>query len=150
MGYGPYKQGSGCLFPMPFNALTIWVNEESGHVHHVPRLIDRAYPYLCERIVPGASPLRSVRGIPAQDLVAVLMPPAGSERPILALDVENNNGVFPGQQRRDNKAYALPGTCRGQRDNVFFPVVTELVLVSVFWIHPAANVNAPAFLPLLR
>src|SRR5688572_7610403 len=55
-------------------------------------------------------------------------PPAGSQLPVLALDVVNNRRAGPGQKRRNHEAHALARASRRKSHDVLRPVMAQIAI----------------------
>ena len=54
--------------------------------------------------------------------------PAGRQLPVLTLDVVDDRGIGPGQERRDDEADALPGPGRRKAQHMLRTVVAKIVV----------------------
>src|SRR3546814_8441721 len=70
--------------------------------------------YLEQRVVAGRARVGRVE----QQAVREALSPAGRELPVLALDVVDDGGTGPGQQRRDHEANALARARRREGHDV--------------------------------
>ena len=53
----------------------------------------------------------------------------GGEGPVFALDVMDDGGARPGQQRWDDEAYALAGPRGGEAEHMLRTIVTEILAI---------------------
>ena len=77
-----------------------------------------------QRIVGGARRVGRIE----QQHAAEPRPPAGGQRPVLALDVVDDRRAGPGQQRRDDETDALAGTGRREAQHMLRTVVAQIVV----------------------
>src|SRR3546814_8133724 len=78
------------------------VDQDVADVLDVADLVG-SLSYLEQRVVAGRARVGRVE----QQAVREALSPAGRELPVLALDVVDDGGTGPGQQRRDHEANAL-------------------------------------------
>src|ERR1017187_1965876 len=69
-------------------------------------------------------------------------PKASRLGPVLPFDVVDDRRFLPSQEGRNYQAYALAAACRRKGENVFRPVVSQVVQVIRGFIAPAADVYA--------
>src|SRR5262249_22572544 len=108
---GADQQGMAGFLPVrPPLQRTLRINEDVGDVLDVPDLI-RTFPDLKQRVVTCGPWIGRIEEQAMRELGA----PAGSQLPILTLDVMNDGGAGPGEKRRNDQADALPapGGCEG-------------------------------------
>ena len=84
-----------------------------------------AATHLEQRIVGGRARIGRIE----VEAVREKLPPPGGDREVLALDVMDDGGPGPGQQRRNNEADALARAGRRECHDVLRPVVAQVVLV---------------------
>src|SRR3546814_939578 len=54
-------------------------------------------------------------------------PPSRRQRPVLPLDVVDNDAAGPGQQRGNDKPNALAAPCRGKGHDMLRPVMAQIL-----------------------
>src|SRR5262245_4627803 len=81
---------------------TLWIDQDVGDVLHIAHFLG-AFAYFQQRIEAGGARIGRVEAQAVREAGA----PAGSERPVLALDVVNNGRLGPAQQRGEHQADAL-------------------------------------------
>src|SRR6516162_2457429 len=100
---------------------TLRVNQDVGDVLGVPHL-GVATANFQQRIIWGRSRIGRVE----QEHPAEPGAPSGGELPVLALDVMDDRRTGPGQERRDDQSYPLPGAGRGEAEHVLRRVMTQI------------------------
>ena len=116
------KRMAGFLPVVPLVERAFGIDEHVGDVLHVAHL-PVAAAHLEQRVVGGRLGVGRVE----QEHPAVLCAEAGSELPVLTLDVVNDGGAWPGQKRGHDEADALAGSGGRETENVLGTVVTEIV-----------------------
>ncbi len=100
------------------------IDQDIGDVLHVAHLV-RAAPHFQQRVVGRRTGIGRVE----QQAVAKSTAPASGDLPVLALDVVDDGGCRPGQQRRHHQAHTL-ARARGRKgQDVFRPFVPQVVAV---------------------
>ena len=117
---------------------------------HVGDILDVAdFPFaaanLEQRIVGGGRRVGRVE----QQHAAMPGAKAGGERPVLALDVVDDGGARPGQQRGDDEADALAGPRGGEAEHMLRTVMAEIVAIQLSE-HDAVRPQQPRALDLDR
>ena len=107
------------------------IDQHVGDVLHVAHFPFAAAD-LEQRVVGGALRVGRIE----QQHAAEPRPPAGGQRPVLALDVVDDRRARPGQQRRDDQADALAAAGRREAQHMLRAVVAEIVAA------PAAEQHA--------
>jgi hypothetical protein len=139
------EQRMAGLFPMvPLLQGTFGIDQHVGDILDVAHL-PLAAAHLQQRVVGGALRIGRIEDQHA----AESRPPAGRQRPVLALDVMHDGRARPGQQRRDDKPDALAAAGRRKAQHMFRPIMAEIV------VPPAAEQYAvmpeqPSFSHLAR
>ena len=115
------------LFPMVATfKRTIGIDQNVGHVLHVAYFV-RAAPDFQQRVVGCRLRISGVE----QQAMAEPRAPAGSERPVLAFDVVNDDGRRPTQQGGNDRADAFTRARRREGQDVlraFVPQVLALMM----------------------
>src|SRR3546814_14628518 len=89
--------------------------------------------YLEQRVVAGRARVGRVE----QQAVREALSPAGRELPVLALDVVDDGGTGPGQQRRDHEATALARARRREAHDALRAITAQVVAL-----HPSEAPDA--------
>jgi len=129
---GAHQQRMAGFFPVvALLQCAFGVHQDVGDVLHVAYLVVAA-PHFEQRVVCGRLRIGRVE----QQAVAEAAAPAGGEVPVLALDVVDDGGAKPGQQRRNDQAHALAGArgCEGQ--SVFGTFVAQVLALMQPEEHP--------------
>src|SRR3546814_2721530 len=100
--------------------------------------------YLEQRVVAGRARVGRVE----QQAVREALSPAGRELPVLALDVVDDGGTGPGQQRRDHEANALARARRREGHDVLRAIMAQVVALQPAEEH-AARLEQPGPLGFL-
>src|SRR3546814_6904236 len=82
-------------------------------------------------------------------------PPSRRQRPVLPLDVVDNDAAGPGQQRGNDKPNALAAPCRGKGHDMLRPVMAQILAAVAPKEHTsiakqASTGDFPAFRPAGR
>ena len=99
-----------------------------------------AAAHLEQRIVARGARIGRIE----QQAVREARAPAGGQLPVLALDVVNDGGAWPGQQRRNDQADALAGTRRREGHHMLGTVVAQIVLAEAAEEHARVSPSSPA------
>ena len=91
-----------------------------------------------QRVVGGG---RRVGGVEQQH-TAMQDAETGGERPVLALDVMDDGGARPGQQRGDDEAHALAGPSGGEAEHMLRTIMAEILAIQ-FSEHDAIRPQQP-------
>jgi hypothetical protein len=111
------------LLPMvPALETAFGIDQHVGDILHVAHL-PLAAPYFQQRVVGGR------RGVGRIEQQHSPMPraEAGGELPVLALDVVDDRGARPGQQRRYDQSDALARTGRREAQHMLGAIVAQIV-----------------------
>ena len=140
---------------MIFQAFAVGIDQHCGHVLHVR---NRHHGVDAEFFqgIEGGGRAGGIGRVKAQHHLILRFAPAARERPVFALDIKNDAGAFPSQQRGQNQADTFAGA-RGREDHdVFRAVVPEVELYFVrfapecpeygrntgVFLEPAADIDA--------
>ena len=99
---------------------TFGIDQDVGDVLHVAHFM-RAAPNLQQRVVGRRTGISRVK----QQAVREARAPASGDLPVLALDVVDDGGCRPGQQRRHHQAHAFTRSRRREGQDVFRPFVAH-------------------------
>ena len=100
------------------------IDQDVGDVLHVAHLV-LAAAHFEQRIEAGGAGIGGIE----QQAVGEAAAPAGGELPVLALDVVDDGGPGPAQQRRHHQAHALAGARRRHGEDVLGAVVAQVGVV---------------------
>ena len=123
--------------------LAVRVNEHERHILDILDTFQRRQAYFFQRIEAAAGAGR-IGGVEPQHGMALLLAPAGRQRPVFALDVQNDGRTGPREQGGQDQAQALAGARGREAQDMFRPVVPEIPLLPGLLVPPAADVHALA------
>ena len=98
-----------------------------------------------QRVVGGGGRIGGVE----QQHAAMQGAEAGGERPVLALDVVDDGGARPGQQRGDDEAHALAGPRGSEAEHMLRTIMAEILAIQLSE-HDAVRPQQPRALDLDR
>lgn len=123
----PAQHGEGRLAPVILQAFAVGIDQHCGHVLHIR---NRHHGVDAEFFqgIEGGGRAGGIRGVKAQHHLILGFAPTARERPVFALDIQNDAGAFPGQQCGQNQADTFAGARGRENHDVFRPVVPEVEL----------------------
>jgi len=113
------------------------IDQDVGDVLDVADLV-LAAAHFEERVEAGGLRVGRIE----QQAVGEAAAPAGSQLPVLALDVADDGGAGPGQQRRHHQADALAGPGRRDSQDVLRAVVAQVGIIEDAEHHAARGQQA--------
>jgi len=120
----PRLECSSFARPVIGESLPVGINDHLHDVAHVADFVRRAQPHLRKRVVSGAVAVGGCRREPEAELPHALSR-ASRERPVLALEVVNQNRVRPHEQCGRHDADALAAARRREDQHVRRPAIAD-------------------------
>ena len=105
---------------------TLRIDQDIGDVLDVADF-PFAFAHFKQWIVAGTLGISWVE----QQAMRELRPEASRQLPVLALDIVDDGGVWPGQKRRDDKTHTFARTGRGEGQNMLWSIMAEIVSPSL-------------------
>ena len=91
---------------MVFQTFTVRIDQHKGQILNILDSFQRSQTDFIQRVESAAEAGR-IRRSKTQNFMPLGFAPAGSERPILPLNVQGQGGAWPGQKRRQDQAHPL-------------------------------------------